>query len=241
MKSILKIFLMAIIFSPALFSQECKSKVKITAESKDLLIFVDDVFTAKGNADVELSTGVHNIRIEESSLNWDARKLQKEISVLNCEENYSFSFSFDETILLETKPFDVWVYENNSLRGNTPLFVPKNLESLELEKIDYKSLTLKPADIASLNPINLEFTGETKSTNFADSPYFKILIGTAVGLGGLAAYYKIQADQSFEKYEQTNQQKYLDETDKFDNMSGIAFGVLQINFGALIYFLLSDQ
>lgn len=241
MKSILKIFLMIIIFSPSLFSQDCKSKVIINSEANDLLIFVDDVFAGKGNVTIELIAGVHKIRIEESSLNWNAKKIQKEITISECGENYNFSFSFDETILLETKPDDIWVYENNTLLGNTPLFIPKNFSSLKLEKKDYKSLTLKPADIASLNPINLEFTGESKTTSFADSPYFKILIGTAVGLGGLAAYYKIQADQSFEKYEQTNQQKYLDETDKFDDISGIAFGVLQVNFGALIYFLLSDQ
>lgn len=241
MKNIFIIFLIAVVFAFDLYSQDCKSIVTINSEADDLLIFVDEVFAGKGKTEVELETGVHKIRIEQPSLNWDAKKVHKEITIPECGENYNFSFSFDETILLETKPNDVWVYENNSLLGNTPLFVPKKFETLMLVKKDYKSLTLKPADIISLNPINLEFTGETKSTSFADSPYFKILIGTAVGLGGLAAYYKIQADQSFEKYEQTKQQQYLDDTNRFDNMSGIAFGVLQVNFGALIYFLLSDQ
>jgi len=240
MKKIIQIFLIAVIFAFELSAQDCKSKVIINSEADDLLIFVDEVFSGNGKIEIELGTGVHKIRIEEPSLNWDARKLQKEITISECGENYNFSFSFDETILIETKPNDVWVYENHLHLGNTPLLIPKKIDTLKLVKKDYKTLTLKTADIISLNSINLEFTGETKSTSFADSPYFKILIGTAVGLGGLAAYYKIQADQSFEKYEQTKQQQYLDDTNRYDNMSGIAFGVLQVNFGALIYFLLSD-
>ena len=241
MKNVFKIFLIAIIFSTVLFSQNCKSKVTINSEADDLLIFVDNVYKGNGKIEIDLSNGIHIVKIKEPGLNWDARTLQKEINITDCNENYNFTFPFEATILFETKPLDVWVYENNALLGNTPLLISKNVEAIKLEKKDYKTLTLKTSELASLNPVKLEFTGETKSTSFADSPYFKILIGTAVGLGGLAAYYKIQADQSFEKYELTNQQKYLDETDKFDNMSGIAFGVRQVNFGALIYFLLSDQ
>ncbi len=80
----------------------------------------------------------------------------------------------------------------------------------------------------------------TPSKSFLDSDLFKVLIGTAVVFGGTSAYYKLKADDNFDLYNSSGKQDYLDKTNKYDLISGIAFGALQINFGVLIYFFLKE-
>lgn len=249
MKMLTKILFVVLLSLQMITAQDCKSTVKINTPQSDLLIFIDNEYKGNGNIEVELNEGVHKVKLKEPGLRWNARSVQKEISINNCEQNYDFTFELEEEYLLETNPADVcvYVYDNDTLLGNTPLLISKKIETIELEKEDYKSRRLNLSGVSLQNPVSLEYTGELseltasrKAKSFTDTPFFEILIGTAVGFGAVAAYYKIQADQSFDKYEETNEQKYLDETNRFDNISGIAFGALQINFGALIYFLLSD-
>ncbi|MBA4405801.1 hypothetical protein C0389_00860 [bacterium] len=83
--------------------------------------------------------------------------------------------------------------------------------------------------------------GYTKSEeSFFKSGTFKILLGSAAVLGGIAAYFKIQADKKYDDYLQSKNQSMLDEVDRLDMVSGISFGLLQINFGYLIYKFLTD-
>lgn len=80
----------------------------------------------------------------------------------------------------------------------------------------------------------------TNGENFFTSSTFKILLGSAAVLGGVAAYFKIKADNKYDEYLSTKNQSTLDEVDKLDLISGISFGLLQINFGYLIYKFLTD-
>ena len=241
MKETLKILLVFFLLIQLSYAQNCKPVVEINAGNSDLLIFVDNKYIGNGNVKTTLEKGTHKIKIKEPGIRWDARSVTKEISIDNCEHEYDFTIRLEDEVLLKTNPEDVYVYEENKLLGNTPLLISRNIETINLKKEDYKPRTLKLSDFSGTSPVKLDFTGELKTKSFTETPYFGILIGTAVGLGAIAAYYKIQADQSYDKYEETKQQKYLDDTKHFDNVSGIAFGALQINFGALIYFLLSDQ
>ncbi len=79
-----------------------------------------------------------------------------------------------------------------------------------------------------------------KEPNFIDSDLFLIVVGSAVAFGATAAYLKFEADDSYDKYKLTNDNKYKDRTDRYDLYSGIALGVMEINFGFLIYKFLTD-
>lgn len=80
----------------------------------------------------------------------------------------------------------------------------------------------------------------TNGESFFTSTTFKILIGSAAVLGGISAYFKIKADKKYDDYLNTKKQSTLDEVDRLDLISGISFGLLQINFGYLIYKFLMD-
>ena len=241
MKESLKILLVLLLFGQLSYPQECKPVVRINSDNGDLLIFIDNEYVGNGSVEINLEKGSHKIKIKEPGIRWDARSAQKVISIDNCGQIYTFTLKLEDEVLLKTSPDDVYVYDKDSWLGNTPLLISRSVETIKLKKEDYKPRTLKLSDLSGADPVKMDFTGELKSKSFTETPYFGVLIGTAVGLGAIAAYYKIQADQSYDKYEETKVRKYLDDTKQNDNISGVAFGVLQINFGALIYFLLSDQ
>ena len=80
----------------------------------------------------------------------------------------------------------------------------------------------------------------TNGENVFTSTTFKILIGSAAVLGGISAYFKIKADKKYDDYLNTKNQSTIEEVDRLDLISGISFGLLQINFGYLIYKFLTD-
>jgi hypothetical protein len=65
-------------------------------------------------------------------------------------------------------------------------------------------------------------------------------VSSIVVLGGITAYYKIKADKRFDDYQATGDGALLNETRKYDLISGISFAALQVNFGFLIYYFLKD-
>lgn len=79
-----------------------------------------------------------------------------------------------------------------------------------------------------------------KEPNFIDTNLFLIMAGSAIVLGATAAYFKLESDSIYEEYLETNKKSLLRKTDRYDLYSGIAFGVLQINFGFMIYKFLTD-
>lgn len=87
-------------------------------------------------------------------------------------------------------------------------------------------------------PFGLNYTKREES--FFKSGTFKVLLGSAAVLGGIAAYFKIQADRKYDDYLQSKNQSVLDEVNRLDMVSGISFGLLQINFGYLIYKFLTE-
>lgn len=79
-----------------------------------------------------------------------------------------------------------------------------------------------------------------KKPNFIDSDLFLVVVGSAVAFGATAAYLKLESDDYYEKYLDTQDKSYLNKTDKYDLYSGIALAALEINFGYLIYKFLTD-
>ncbi|MFA7288720.1 MAG: hypothetical protein WC055_07545 [Melioribacteraceae bacterium] len=77
-----------------------------------------------------------------------------------------------------------------------------------------------------------------KEEKFFNSTLSKALVGSAVILGGVSAYFKLKADKEFDSYK--NNTNYKSNFNTYDTISGISFGLLQINIGILIYYFLSD-
>lgn len=98
----------------------------------------------------------------------------------------------------------------------------------------------RSAGLSGNPPINFAKLNSQTRENFFSSDAFKILLGSAAVLGGAAAYFKIQADKKYDEYLQTKNQSTLDDVNRLDLISGISFGLLQINFGYLIYKFLTE-
>ena len=100
----------------------------------------------------------------------------------------------------------------------------------ESEFYSFSSTDFKPAEFRILS----------NQESFFNTTSFKILIGSAAILGGVAAYYKIQADKKYDEYLNSKNNSALDDVNRFDLYSGISFGLMQINFGYLIYKFLTE-
>jgi hypothetical protein len=134
------------------------------------------------------------------------------------------------------------VFSNDSLIGYTPLHLANNYSNLQLKKPGYESRLISLEEYEN-NPDKigtLDFIGKIKGASFYERDLFKILLAGIVVLGGTTAYFKLKADEKFEEYEITGDQALLDQTEKYDLISGITFTALQINFGVLIFFFLND-
>ena len=94
---------------------------------------------------------------------------------------------------------------------------------------------IKPGQIFPLN-----FVGFEKEKSFYEKDIFKILTAGIVVLGATTAYFKLEADNKFKEYENSGNNNLLDETRKYDLISGITFAALQINFGLLLYYFLIE-
>ena len=220
-------------------AQDCKTIVNIKVMNNDnALIFINDSYIENGSTEQNLSKGEYVVRVKEPGMKWNAKTIVDTINITNCE-NINLSYNFEEDVLLKSDPSDTYVYTDEYYLGNTPLLIPKSFEEITLEKFDYRSKNISLNNLNKMNPIKLDYLGELQKERFVDSPWFKVMIGTAVALGATAAYYKIQADNKFEEYEETKKQSLLDDTKSYDDISGVAFGVLQVNFAALIYLLLT--
>jgi hypothetical protein len=115
------------------------------------------------------------------------------------------------------------------------MYIPDNTGELTISKTYYIPKVLESNSIISNQPVRLDFIGKEKKEKFVDTHWFKILIGSAVALGAASAYLKIQADQTYDQYLQEHDKDLLKKTERLDTASGITFGLLQVNFGILIY------
>ena len=222
-------------------SQTGKGIVSIETNRDSSVIFLNQKLLGIGKAKVMLEPGSYVIRVKENDNNndWDSNILYMAISVKQCD-SIVVPFLFSNEKYLQTNPQDVAVYSGDTLVGYTPLYLSSGFNSLQLNKPGYEGKTISFSDFKSDQPVSLNFIGEIKSKSFYKKDLFKYLVAGIVVLGGTSAYFKLKADNRFDAYKITGEQDLLDQTHKYDLISGILFTALQINFGTLIYFLFSD-
>ncbi len=221
------------------YGQECKSKVLIKTDIPSSKIYVNNELAGRGNTELELERGVYDIVVMEESDRWDAKSYRDSLNLENCRDTV-LSYHFKSEVYLDTDPQDVYVYQDSSLIGHTPLFLPVNNDTIVLKKPGYEDKLLTVDELNPGEKVNLNFTGQAAGKNFFEKNVFKILVGGILALGGVTAYYKLKADDYFDQYQFYGDKHDLDQTHKYDLISGITFGALQVGFGFLIYYFLSD-
>ncbi len=240
MKLLIKIFTVIIFLSGLSFAQDCTSVLSINTDNPSALIYLNGILIGQGNTNIEVEKGKYLIEVRNDSSVWNAASNPDTIVVNDCGQNFSFNFKVEEKIYLRSNPADAYVYADDTLLGHTPLFIPSGVKELKLLKPGYEEAYINPSTFAKGQVINLNYSGIEKEGLFIQQDIFKILVGSAVVLGGLTAYFKLKADDYFEDYQFTGSRELLDKTHQYDLISGITFGALQINFGILIYYLLTD-
>lgn len=241
MNSLIKITFLFLFSGFILLSlpQVCKGTLIINTDREESVILLNDEIIGKGNTQIELDEGMYNVLVKESNNIWGTRSLWENIYIKECNHQ-TLTFNFDDEIYLQTIPQDAAVFSKDSLLGYTPLFLAESFDNLQIKKPGYESRFISLNDFDEKKPLTLDFIGKVKETSFYERDLFKILLAGIVVLGGTTAYFKLKADDKFEQYEITGDQKLLDDTEKYDLISGITFTALQINFGVLIYYFLSE-
>ncbi|NWF90970.1 MAG: hypothetical protein HXY50_16105 [Ignavibacteriaceae bacterium] len=145
-----------------------------------------------------------------------------------------------DLVLVNSVPQDAYVFLKDSLIGNTPLFVEPKIGMLTLKKNGYNDLAVLADEIRANELLKMNFIGLESEMSFFEKDIFKILTASIIVLGGTTAYFKLKADDKFEEYEFSGNGKLLDETRKYDLISGLTFTALQINFGLLLYYFLIE-
>jgi len=232
--------IIVIFFSIVVAGQDCKAKVTIQTDVEKANLFINDTFEGEGNTfNLLLEPATYKIRIVEDYKKWNAGIIEDTLEIIDCND-IGLSYKLKNKILLDTNPQNVYVKESDSLIGFTPLLLEDNFQTLLLQKPDYADQTFTQQGFTAGVKPELEFIGQLKGERFYESTLFKVLVGTAIALGATTAYYKLEADKSFDEYQLTGDPASLNQTDKYDLISGITFVALQIDFGFILYLFLTD-
>jgi hypothetical protein len=152
----------------------------------------------------------------------------------------SDTISTSTEILLNSSPQDAQVYYNDSLVGNTPLFIKTGFRKLTLKKNGYDDLEISSEEIRTGKIYFMNYQVPEDEKSFFEKDIFKILTAGIIILGATTAYFKLEADKKYDEYQFTGDSELLDDIRKYDRISAITFAALQINFGLLLYFFLTD-
>lgn len=240
MNLLIKILLISSLFSSMLSAQDCKAKIFIQTDIERAKLFVNDNFENEGNNfELELTPGIYIINIVEDFKKWNARSFEDTLRIKDCS-NLNLNYNLNNKLLLDSYPQNAHVRESDSLLGFTPMLLEENFQTLLLQKPGYEDKLITQQEIAAGVKPELQFTGQVKGESFYESTLFKFLVGTAIALGATTAYYKLEADKNFDEYQITGDQALLEQTDKYDLISGITFVALQIDFGLILYLFLTD-
>lgn len=234
------LFALVIYFAVIIIPQECEVNLTIISDIENVDIFIDDSLAGTGkNINVILSKGRHKIVALDNSNRWDAKTFIDSLNITSCND-ISLQYNFNDKVLLNTEPQDVYVFSNDSLIGYTPLLIPIELKNLRLVKNGFESKKISYSDFEINDPVKLNFIGEYDDGIFFDKTLFKVLLGTMVALGTATAYLKLKADNKFAEYKITGDPALLEQTNRLDTISAVTFVALQINFGYIIYRFLVD-
>jgi hypothetical protein len=221
-------------------AQDCKSNVLIQTDIQNAKLFIDDSLESEGNEFVlELKPGNYSISIVEDIKKWNSRRINDTLKIKDCSD-LKLKYELKNKIILDSYPQNVYVISEDSLIGFTPILLEEGFQTLLLKKPDYSDKIISEQEITAGVKPEMQFIGQVKGESFYESTLFKVLIGTAIALGATTAYYKLEADKTFDEYQVTGDPALLEQTDKYDIISAVTFVALQIDFGMILYLFLTD-
>ncbi len=217
-------------------AQSAGKNVILKTNAEHSGFFVKDSLIAEGS-ELNLEEGKYNIRIVQNLYEWNSPFVTK---IINTEKFRTpvVKVFFNKRFLIDSKPQDATVLKGDSVLGYTPLLLSKiNGRKLTLQKAGYakKIFSLSTTEKLYLTPLP-----SVQNQSFTDSKWFPVLLGSTTVFGATAAYFKLKADSQYDQYLATKDNEYLRKTNLYDLISGVALGVLEINFGFLIYYFLAE-
>jgi len=204
----------------------------------------------------KVKEGTYDLKIINpiSLKEWSNYAINKEIFVsADTLLNYEFSYFY----FISTTPFNVKVFNNDSLLGETPLrfYSDKMLKGfLNFNKKDYRDKVFDLSNYDFKTGLNLELLpkgSETvndlvykdRSTQFKTKRPLLPIFGTAlltVGSGIFAINYKQSANIEYDNYLRTGNTTFLDNANNDDTVFTVSIILMQLALGGLIYFLFFD-
>ena len=240
MSLFIKSLLLMLLFSIALSAQDCKANIFVQTDIENAKLFINDSLESEGKEfALELKPGIYIISIAEDFKKWNSRRINDTLKINDCSD-MKLRYELKDKIILDSQPQNVYVKSEDSLIGFTPLLLEEGFETLLLQKPEYSDKIISQQEIASGVKPELQFIGQLKGESFYESTLFKVLVGTVIALGATTAYYKLEADKSFDEYQVTGDPALLEQTDKYDTISAVTFVALQIDFGLILYLFLTD-
>lgn len=233
--SLLKTIIFTLLISFSLFAQECRNILEIKTNQPEALIFIDEEFIGKGNIKIEVEQAKYYIFIRESLVKWNGYEVYDSVNVKLCDKEYLIEYNLFEKYFVDSNPQNAKVTIFGNLIGYTPAYIKsESYDVIEIEKGNEKKI-ISTNDLKTSNIIEFEHVTKGNNSSFTESDWFKVLLGSAAALGAVTAYYKNKADKKYYEYLVTKNNNTLKSVDRYDLYSGIAFGLLQVNFGYLIY------
>jgi len=147
--------------------------------------------------------------------------------------------------------FSVSIYaQDSNFVGTQKINSPDNLIPMKKNPNKHSLIKIVPLrywklDIDNNKNSKVDYTFNIKvkkrDESFIEDDLFYVVIGTAIVLGGTAAYCKNQSDRYYKKFQQSGNSKYLTKSNNYDLYAGMAIGGLQINFGYMLYRFLTER
>ncbi|MDH7604419.1 MAG: hypothetical protein QHH13_05925 [Melioribacter sp.] len=187
-------------------------------------------------------------------------KFIKVILILFLTLNYLNAQNCKSIVTINTNKIDAYIFINNNYAGKGNIITELDtgfyeiyikeflnkwngsefIDTIRIRECNYHyNFTFHLQESKSIKNILYENSiagiNNFQKNELSESNWLKILIGTSAVLGATAAYFKINADKKYDEYLSTGDKEILKRVNRLDLYSGIAFGLLQINFGYLIY------
>lgn len=229
--------------------------VKTNIENAE--VYSDTNFLGRTPLDTfKIKEGAHNLKIINpiSLKEWSNYIINLDPFI---DRDTTFDVEFSHFYFINTTPFNVKVFNNDSLLGETPLrfyrdnilkgflrFKKKDYKdiSFDLSKYDFKTglnLELQPK---GLEPVN-DLVYQERSTQFKTKRPLLPIFGTAllaVGSGMFAINYKQSANVEYDNYLRTGNTTFLNNANSDDTVFTVSIILMQVALGGLIYFLFFD-
>lgn len=151
-------------------------------------------------------------------------------------------------ITINSFPPNADVFDSSGLIGKTPLFIPKmqinspivlkknGFNDLEIDNLTTRSVfELKPVSISDQNSYRI---GKNNWFRSADDNKILIAVTGIVASGIVAAYFKLEASNNYRKFNETKYASYSDKTSKYDTISAVGLGGVQVSLLYLTYLLI---